>query len=162
MKLVLTVLLSVFSFTAWAGDAGCGLGSVIIQKNSKGLQLLAMTTNSFFFTQPLGITSGTSGCSSSGIVQNDKEMDYFVEINHDELTREMAQGQGEKLTALAMMNGCETEEQQKVFGQWTQKSFDKLVPSEKVSGAELVSNLKKEINESPELAQACWSEITSL
>jgi hypothetical protein len=162
MKAFFAILVSLFSIQVMAGDAGCGLGSVVIQRNSKVLQLFAMTTNQSFFTQPLGITSGTSGCSASGIVQNDKEIDYFVEINHDELSVEMAQGQGEKLSALAMLNGCESEEQQKVFGQWTQKSFEKIVPTSKVSGAEMASNLKKELNESSEVAQACWSDITSL
>ncbi|MGZ5280029.1 MAG: DUF3015 family protein, partial [Pseudobdellovibrionaceae bacterium] len=97
MKTVIFTFLTLIVSSVLAGDAGCGLGSVIIQKNSKLLQLLAMTTNHSLFTQPLGITSGTSGCSSSGIVMNDKQMEYFVEVNHRDLSREMAQGQGEKL-----------------------------------------------------------------
>lgn len=162
MKVIFAVLVTMLSIQAWAGDAGCGLGSVIISKNSKGLQLLAMTTNSTLLTQPLGITSGTSGCSSSGIVQNDKEVDYFVEVNHEELSREMAQGQGEKLNALAMLSGCQSVEQQKVFGQWAQKSFDKIVPTSDLSASEMATNFKKELNESSEVAQACTSEIISL
>ena len=158
MKKSMLFLLCLVSFQAWAGDSGCGLGSVIIQKNSKGLQLLSMTTNSILFTQPLGITSGTSGCSSSGLVQNEKQMQYFVEVNHEELRREMAQGQGEKLFTLAQLSGCKSAESQKVFGEWTQKSYSKLVPEANISGADLASNIKKELS----VAAVCGREISSL
>ena len=59
---------------SYAGDAGCGLGGLIIQKNSKILQLLAVTTNHSFLSQEFGITFGTSGCSASGLVMNEKKM----------------------------------------------------------------------------------------
>ena len=138
-----------------AGDAGCGLGSVIISKNSKGLQLLAMTTNSFFFTQPLGITSGTSGCSSRGLVMTDKEVQYFVEVNQEELSREMAQGHGEKLVALAHMKGCRNEDSQKAFGTFTQSYYSKILPSANTSAMEMVQNLNSELSTQGDLAQLC-------
>lgn len=161
MKAILVAILTMFGAFAFAsGDAGCGLGSVIIQKNSKGLQLLAWTTNGLFLTQPLGITSGTSGCSSSGLVQNDKQIEYFVEVNHDDLSREMAQGQGEKLNTLAQLHGCQTAEAKAAFAGMTQSSYEKIVPSSDVQPATMVENLKKEMSQNQKVAGLC--QVASL
>jgi hypothetical protein len=161
LTLFATSFAMVFSSVSWAADSGCGLGSVIIQKNSKGLQLLSMTTNSFLFTQPLGITSGTSGCSSSGIVQNDRQIEYFVEVNHDDLSREMAQGSGEKLKTLAALHGCMSSESQSTFGAFTQKSYSKIVTSASTPASEIVQNLRAEMTANGEIAQACEMAKTS-
>jgi hypothetical protein len=155
MKVFLTVILTLIGASALAGDAGCGLGSVVISKNSKGLQLLAMTTNATFLSQMFGITSGTSGCSSSGLVQNDREMEYFVEVNHDDLSREMAQGKGEKLNTLAALNGCATPEAQAAFAGMTQASFAKIVPSADTKATEMVQNIKGEAAADENIIKLC-------
>jgi hypothetical protein len=155
MKALFFTLLIFIGAIASANDAGCGLGNVIIQRNSKGLQLLAWTTNGVLFTQPLGITSGTSGCSSNGLVQNDKQIEYFVEVNHDDLSREMALGQGEKLSTLAQLHGCGTSEAQTAFAQMTQSSFDQIVPSADVAPSTLVQNLKGQLGQHEKVAALC-------
>ncbi len=156
VNLILGALLTLSAGAAFAaGDAGCGLGSVVISKNSKLLQLFAMTTNATSFSQGFGITSGTSGCSSSGIVKNDRQIDYFVEVNQDDLTREMAQGNGEKLTTLAALHGCQTKESQQMFSHWTQQSYDKILPTLETTSVELTKNLEKEFSQSSSVVQAC-------
>jgi hypothetical protein len=125
-----------------AGDAGCGLGSLIFTKNSKLLQLLAATTNGSTGTQTLGITFGTSNCSANGLVQNDKQIQYFVEVNQSELTREMAQGHGEKLSTLAALNGCMNDSQISAFNAKAQSNFGAIVPSAKTSAVDFVNNMK--------------------
>lgn len=155
MKAVLITIFVLFGTSAFAGDAGCGLGSMIIQKNAKVQQLLAMTTNQIFLTQPLGITSGTSGCSASSIVQNDKQIQYFVEVNHDDLSREMAQGQGEKLNTLAQLHGCQSTEAQSAFANMTQNSFDKIVPSAQTEPGVMVQNLQKQLSENQQVQGLC-------
>jgi hypothetical protein len=153
-KLTLLIILA-FSASAFAGDSGCGLGSVIIQKNSKLLQLLSMTTNSFFFTQPLGITSGTSGCSASGLVQNDKELQYFVEINNDDISREMARGEGEKMEILAQLNGCTNPEAQKAFLKMTQGSYQDIYPSPEEKAENVVMRIKDKMKSDSEVQRMC-------
>ena len=98
LKSFFTILFlgTVMSATTMAGDAGCGLGGMLIKSNTKLLQLFAVTTNGTFFSQTLGITFGTSDCSAKGLVLNDKQIQYFVEVNHSDLIREMAQGYGSK------------------------------------------------------------------
>lgn len=151
---VATALLMAGS-SAMAVDAGCGLGSIIFTKNSKLLQLFAMTTNSWFLTQPLGITFGTSGCSASGLVMNDKQIQYFVEINQEELSREMAQGHGEKLSTLALLKGCMTQDSQKAFAGFTQSSYSQILPSANTNAVDMVQNLNSEMAGQAELNQMC-------
>jgi hypothetical protein len=140
LKTVLFTLL--LGSTAMAADAGCGLGSLIIKQNTKVMQLLAATTNGSFGSQTFGITFGTSGCSASGIVANDKQIQYFVEVNQEELTREMAQGRGEKISTLAALNGCATPAQISAFNAKAQESFKTIVPAAKTTAVDFVSNMK--------------------
>lgn len=155
MKKLLMVAVLLLGSQAFAGDAGCGLGSLIITKNSKALQIFAITTNWSFFSQPLGITSGTSNCSASSIVMTDKEVQYFVEVNQEDLSREMAQGHGQKLATLAQMKGCQTENAQKAFGSFTQDSYTTIIPAAGTSSSEMVQNLNKAMTSQNDLAQLC-------
>jgi len=153
---LVAALLSVMSLsTAQAADSGCGLGNVIIQKNSKGLQLLSWTTNGILLTQPLGITSGTSGCSSSGLVSNDKEIEYFVEVNQDDLSREMAIGKGEKLETLASLSGCKTNEAKQAFASMTQQNFDNIYTDLDVTPQGMIQNLKAEMIKNQQVGRMC-------
>lgn len=154
-KVILSLLVLAGSQAYAAGDAGCGLGSMIIQKNTKGMQLLAMTTNGSFLTQAFGITSGTSGCSSRGLVMADKEVQYFVEVNQEELSREMAQGHGEKLMTLAHMKGCQNEVSQKAFGTFVQSSYSRILPAANTPASQIVNNLNQELSAQKDLAQLC-------
>ena len=142
MLKVLVASLFVGPFAFAAGDAGCGLGSMIITKNTKVMQVLAATTNGTSGSQTFGITFGTSNCSANGLVQNDKQIQYFVEVNQAELTREMAQGHGEKLSTLAALNGCSTDAQISAFNTKAQSSFKSIVPAAQTSAVDFVNNMK--------------------
>lgn len=155
MKKVLCVLMLMMSAQAYAADGGCGLGSMIITKNSKLLQLFAATTNQTTLSQPLGITSGTSNCSASGIVMNEREVQYFVEVNQEDLSREMAQGHGEKLFTLAQMKGCVNEGSQKAFGAFTQQNYSKIMTSANASASDVISNLNAQMSAQKDLTQLC-------
>lgn len=127
---------------ALAGDAGCGIGGMLIRSNTKLMQLFAVTTNASFGSQTFGITFGTSGCSASGIVQNDKQIQYFVEVNQMDLMREMAQGHGEKLSTLAALNGCMSQDQITAFNTKAQSNFKTIVPASKTTAVDFVNNMK--------------------
>ncbi len=146
------VLMSSTSVFA-AQDSGCGLGSVVISKNSKLLQLFSLTTNGTFSSQALGITFGTSNCSSSGIVMNEKQVEYFVEVNHQDLHREVAQGHGEKLDALAQMHGCQTTESKQAFSSMAQKSYPTIFASP--APHDIVVNLQKTASEDQNVLGLC-------
>lgn len=140
LKAALFTLL--FGTVAMANDAGCGLGSLIIKQNTKVMQVLAATTNGTFGSQTFGITSGTSNCSANGLVQNEKQIQYFVEVNQEELTREMAAGRGEKISTLAALHGCATPAQITAFNAKAQASFKTIVPAAKTTPVDFVTNMK--------------------
>jgi hypothetical protein len=145
---IIALSLIAFARQAHAQDAGCGLGSMILKDNGKLLQLFAMTTNQTTFTQTFGITSGTSNCRASSLVMNDKAIEYFAEVNKDELSREMAEGKGEKLAALASLFGCQSQDSVSSFEKMTQSSFEFIFPSATTSPEEMVRNLNREFKTS--------------
>ena len=157
LHLAITAFASLFiafaAPSARADDAGCGLGSMIITDNTKLMQVLAVTSNAIG-GQTFAISTGTSNCRAQNFVMNEKAIQYFAEANHEELSREMAQGQGEKLTVLASLYGCKGGAQTS-FAKMTQTSFSKIVPQAATSTAQMVSNLNVELGAHPEVAGAC-------
>lgn len=127
---------------AMANDAGCGLGGQVIKSNTKLAQLGATFLNGLSGNQTFGISSGTSGCTANGLVQNEKQIQYFVEVNQEELTREMAQGHGAKVSTLAALSGCATDAQVSAFNTKAQASFKTIVPAAKTTAVEFVNNMK--------------------
>ena len=136
------------------GDAGCGLGSLIIQDNTKLMQILAATTNGSFGSQTFGITTGTSNCTAQNFVMRDKAVQYFAEVNQADLNREMAQGSGEKLATLASLYGCHGTATS-AFAKMTQDSYGTIVPSADVKTSEMVGNLNKVFDSHPEVSGSC-------
>ncbi len=146
-KKALILLLLFFANEAMAAsDAGCGLGDLIVTRNTKLFQFFAVTSNHTFSSQILGITFGTSNCNSSGIVQNDREIRHFAEINQSDLTKEMAQGEGEKLFTLAALYGCDAASKQS-FAKMAQNSFDRISPKDSTTSNELIDNLNLTVKE---------------
>ena len=72
MKWIVVLLFAPLVSFAGYGDAGCGLGSVIITKNSKVLQLFVITTNYATGGLTFSMTTGTSNCKVNGIVKRVK------------------------------------------------------------------------------------------
>ena len=56
-------------------------------------------------SQTFAISSGTSGCTNDGQVWASEKVNVFTALNFDNLSQEMAQGQGEHLTSLSYVNG---------------------------------------------------------
>lgn len=135
------------------GMAGCGLGSMIFDGNSTGTQILAATTNGTFGNQTFGITSGTSNCTSGGVVKANKEQEAFVEANFESLQRDMAAGEGEFLSAFAGLLGC-TEGAHATLGSFAQSNYDTLV-SEGSSAHAMLSGMKTGMSHHPVLSQSC-------
>ena len=148
------IISSIISSKSFAGDSGCGLGSLIIQKNSKLLQLFGMTTNGTFSSQAFGITSGTSNCSANGIVFSDKEATVYAEANLQNLKIDMARGSGESLTAFAQILGCQAEATS-AFGAMTQKHYEHIFPTAKVLPSQVLESIKSEIRNDKILSSSC-------
>ncbi len=123
MKKLLVLMISLGGMSAFAGnygEAGCGLGSVVMGKD--GNQVLASTTNDTSGTQTFGISSGTSNCVDGGTVAINREVPMFIEVNRIALAKDSARGQGETLAGLAQLMGC----QEHAFGHAMKANYDAI------------------------------------
>lgn len=135
------------------GDAGCGLGSLVMTKNTVVSQTLAVTTNGTSANQVFGITSGTSGCKRKGFVRQEKEQEHFIAANFNNLKEDIARGSGENLTALGYLLGCPPEKQP-AFRQVLQQNFGAIVP-ESATPEQVLGNVKETVRADGNLGGAC-------
>ena len=136
---------------------GCGLGKLAWAdyKNQKNIapQVMMATTNGTFGSGTFGISSGTSGCTNDGQVMAEQKTNVFAAMNFDNLSQEMAQGQGEHLASLATLMGIPVE-QHAAFFALTQERYTAMVEAGETSSVALVKALNDAVGKSPVLAQA--------
>ncbi len=89
------------------GTAGCGLGSMVFGNEAGGIQILAATTNGTVGSQTFGITSGTSNCGNGAFAK--AEVNSFIQSNTASLENDVVRGQGETLSTLNNMLGCDSQ-----------------------------------------------------
>ena len=135
---------------------GCGLGKLAWgdyahQKNIAP-QVMMATTNGTFGSGTFGISSGTSGCTNDGKVMAEQKTTLFAELNFENLSQEMAQGQGEHLASLATLMGVPVEHQAEFFAM-TQERYTSLVKTGEASPVAMVKAINSAIATHPVLAQ---------
>jgi Protein of unknown function (DUF3015) len=96
--------------------AGCGLGQQIFAGQT-GLfaHVVAATTNGSTTNQWLGISFNSLGCDETNVVTNEYQRKAFMTANLDNLSQDIAQGQGEHLAALAALMGIPQDERSAFF-----------------------------------------------
>jgi len=107
--------------------AGCGLGQKVFS-GQKGLgpHVLAATTNGSTTNQWLGISFNSLGCDPTNVVTNEHQRNVFMTANLDNLSQDIAQGQGEHLATLAALIGIPPNDQPAFFS-LTQNNASTLV-----------------------------------
>jgi hypothetical protein len=95
------------SFSRGYGMAGCGLGSVIV--GQRGGQIFAGTTNGTLSNQLFGITFGTLNCTDGPTDEVAMNVDKFIVANRSALASDIAKGDGETLSALTQVIGCNAQ-----------------------------------------------------
>ena len=148
------------SFASGTSDLGpgCGLGKVAwqdskIDTNTVGAQLLISTTNNTILPwQAFGITTGIFGCKNNGKVWAEEKTNMFAALNFQNLSQEMAQGQGEHLASLATLMGVPAEHQAEFFAM-TQDRYTSLVKAGEVSPIAMVKAINSAISAHPVLVQ---------
>lgn len=140
---------------------GCGLGKLAWSDYSHqkhiAPQVLMATTNGTFGSQTFGISSGTSGCTNDGQIAQNEKVNVFAAINFDNLSQEMAQGQGEHLTSLASLMGIPAD-QHPAFFSMTQEKYTSLVQAGETSPKAVVKAIHDAMVDHPVLAQATTSK----
>jgi hypothetical protein len=97
---------------------GCGLRTLawVDYKHPKNIapQVMMATTNGTLFN-PVGISFGLSGCTNDGTMMPERKAEMFVVSTFENLSQDMAQGQGEYLASLATMMGFPIQDQPAFF-----------------------------------------------
>ena len=135
---------------------GCGLGKLAWAeyKNQKNIapQVLMATTNGTFGSQTFGISTGTSGCTNDGTIMGQHKVTMFASMNFENVSQEMAQGQGEHLASLAALLGVPAEHQAEFFA-LTQEKYKALIASGDTSPAAMLKALHEAMATHPVLAK---------
>ena len=135
---------------------GCGLGKLAwsdyAHQKDIAPQVLMATTNGTFGSQTFGISTGTSGCTNDGQVMSEHKTTMFAQLNFENLSQEMAQGQGEHLASLATLMGVPAEHQAAFFA-LTQERYTSLVKTGEASPVAMVKAINDAIATHPVFAQ---------
>lgn len=133
---------------------GCGLGKMLWSdyenQKAKGSQVMMATTNATFGSQTFGISTGTLGCTSDDTIAALERVNMFAAINFDNLSQEMAQGQGEHLASLATLLGIPQEDHPKFFA-LTQARYGTLIRSGETTPAAMLESLHLAMEQHPTL-----------
>ena len=125
-RILIGTLFAAASFNAFAvapGGPGCGWGNMLFEGQS-GLP------------SHLGMTSGTNGCDTSGrLAYNGKPMLVLGSIMN-ELSEDVARGQGEALTTYAVVLGIQPEDRDH-FAAVTHAHFSEIFPSADVTAEQV-------------------------
>jgi len=143
-RTLLGLVLAGSSLTAFAGAAGgdgCGWGQLLFEGQSgTPIHVLAVTTNGTSANNTFGITTGTNGCSGKGtITYGGKEM-IDVSMLMDEFSEDVARGDGEVITSVAVSLGVKPEDRAH-FKQAMHENFNTLFPSANVTSDQLLASM---------------------
>ncbi|MDX9686438.1 DUF3015 domain-containing protein [Halopseudomonas formosensis] len=139
-RLLIGSLLAAASLNAFAtapGGPGCGWGNMLFEGQS-GLpsHLVASITNGTSGNATFGMTSGTNGCDTSGkLAYHGKSMLVLSSIMN-ELSEDMARGEGEALTTYAVVMGVAAEDRAR-FAAVTSEHFNEIFSSADVTAEQV-------------------------
>ncbi len=151
-KLLVIALLASSSIAMADDDAGCGLGSILFEgKSGAAPKILAATTNGTYGNQTFGITSGTLGCQSDGVISSRARLSMFMGTNSERLARDMSVGQGESLNVLADLMGVK-EQDKALFFKTTQQHFSIIFSDQNQKAGDVLAALQQVMKQDSKLA----------
>ena len=156
--LSLLILIPAFSHAAKSGSVGlndvgtdsCGLGWQVTQKKSFLATTTRGTTNAFV-PPSFGMTFGTIGCDKHSFAKNEEAGVTFALANQENLSIEMAKGEGEFVDGFAQALGCQNVA---AFGHMAQVKYTDIV-QENGSAIQMYKNVKQQIAQDPALSASC-------
>ena len=142
-KIIVLVVLAFGSLALSAGrpygDAGCGLGSIVM--GADGSQLSAFTTNQTVpYGQLFAITSGTSNCTDApadGGSAEEAQLRYFIEVNRVSLASDISRGQGESIEHLSAILKCDSKQ----VGTTLKKNYESIYKNDNLTVQEIQSSI---------------------
>ena len=104
-------------------------------------QVCAATTNGSFGNQTFGITSGTLECEKPATFASNEKLNTFVAENMDNLARDIARGDGEYLSTLAVLLDIPVQERPVLYTR-LQANFSTIYTSSGVTHLDVLRNLE--------------------
>jgi hypothetical protein len=138
------------------GLSGCGLGSLVIEKD-RG-QIWSSTTNYTAFNQLFAISSGTSNCVESPTNAKADRMDKFIVANEVALADDIARGQGETIEGLAQVMNCKDVG---ALGAKLQSKFASIFTSHDLPANEITDHIITVVGQDEALASECGVSVVS-
>lgn len=156
-KLIIAAALLGASTTAMAeapGGPGCGWGNMLLEgKSGLPMHLIATIINGTSGNATFGMTTGTNGCSTNGkLSYNGKSLIGMTSSMMDEIASDAAVGQGDALTALAVLMGVQAEDRA-AFSKLAHQNFSTLFPRADVTSSEFVTALLDLMKQDQQLAK---------
>ncbi len=134
------------------GGPDCGWGNMIFQgDNGVVSHTAAYVTNGLSsFNAFFGIVFGTNGCDTRGVLTYGGEP--MLGLNHmlDELAQDIAQGQGEALSALNVALKIQPEDRA-YFNETLHHRFNDIFKHENIEAAEVYQNIQALMREDERL-----------
>lgn len=135
------------------GGPGCGWGNMIFEgKSGLPIHLIATIVNGTSGNATFGMTTGTNGCSTSGSLSYGGQSLLAMNGVLEEVAHDMAKGQGEALTALAVSMGVEQQDRDH-FEQVMHQNFAVIFPSDDVTAGQVMTNIQNVMQQDTQLQQ---------
>lgn len=126
------------------GGPNCGWGNMIFDGQTGFFpHFFASWTNGTTGNATFGMTSGTNGCSHKGkLTYSGNKWLGITTVMLDELSEDVAKGEGDAMTAVAVNIGIEQQDRA-VFAEVMHQNFSNIFTSENVTAEEVVANMIK-------------------
>lgn len=155
-RILLGTLFAAASFNAFAdapGGAGCGWGNMLF-KGQRGVatHVVAATTNGTSGNNTFGMTTGTNGCHTNGALSYGGKPLLVLGSMMDELSEDMAKGNGEALTTYAVVLGVQPQDREH-FAAVTHEHFSEIFNKSDATAADVYVNTQAILKQDARLAK---------
>ncbi|MGP3789931.1 DUF3015 domain-containing protein [Pseudomonas sp. B392_1p] len=155
-RILLGTLIAAASLNAFAeapGGPNCGWGNMLFEGQS-GLpsHVVASITNGTSGNATFGMTSGTNGCSADGTLTYGGKPMLVLGSIMNELSEDMAKGEGEALTTFAVVLGVQPEDRAH-FSAVTHSHFEQIFTSADVTAEQVHAATLAVLKKDARLAQ---------
>ncbi len=122
------------------GPHGGGGNMLFAGQSGMASHFVASITNGTSGNNTFGMTSGTNGCSTDGTLTYGGKKMVNVGAIMDELSEDVARGDGEALTAVAVSLGISADDRP-LFKETLHSNFDALFPSADVQAEQVMDSI---------------------
>ena len=136
----LLALTSAAAFAEAPGGPSCGWGNMLF-KGQRGMasHFVASTTNGTSGNATFGMTSGTNGCATNAALTYGGKSWFAMNGMMNELSEDMAKGQGEALTTYAVVLGVAPEDRAH-FAAVTHQHFQEIFTTADATAEDVHTN----------------------